>query len=118
MDHAHRGRWSECDRLLRGARVGPGHESTFNIAMANNGSRVSGVAFGGDRGISRVEVSFDDGESWQEAKLDYPGTKLTWVLWSYDWHPEGPDDYALVVRATDGEGDVQEWDEDRPFKSG
>jgi DMSO/TMAO reductase YedYZ molybdopterin-dependent catalytic subunit len=96
----------------------PDHESTFNIAMASNGIRVSGVAFGGDRGISRVEVSFDDGENWQEAKLDYPGTKLTWALWSRDWHPEGPDDYTLVVRATDGEGEVQEWDEERPFKSG
>lgn len=96
----------------------PDHESTVNVAIASNGIRVSGVAFGGDRGISRVEVSFDNGENWQEAKLDYPGTKLTWALWSYDWRPSGPDDYALVVRATDGEGEVQEWDEDRPFKSG
>jgi DMSO/TMAO reductase YedYZ molybdopterin-dependent catalytic subunit len=96
----------------------PDHESTFSIAMANNGIRVSGVAFGGDRGISRVEVSFDDGENWQEAKLDHPGTRLTWALWSYDWRPKEPDDYTLVVRATDGEGEVQEWDEDRPFKSG
>jgi hypothetical protein len=30
--------------------------------------------------------------------------------------PDEPDDYTLVVRATDGEGDVQEWEEDRsPF---
>ena len=30
--------------------------------------------------------------------------------------PEQPGDYMLVVRATDGEGDVQEWEEDRsPF---
>jgi DMSO/TMAO reductase YedYZ molybdopterin-dependent catalytic subunit len=96
----------------------PDHESVFNSAMASNGIRVSGVAFGGDRGIGRVEISFDDGENWQETKLDYPGTKLTWALWSYNWRPAGPDDYTLVVRATDGEGEVQEWDEDRPFKSG
>lgn len=96
----------------------PDHESTFNVAVASKGIPVTGVAFGGDRGISRVEVSFDDGDNWQEAKLDYPGTKLTWALWSCDWRPEGPDDYTLVVRATDGEGEVQEWDEDRPFKSG
>jgi len=31
-------------------------------------------------GITRVEVSFDDGKTWQDAKLDYPGTKLTWAL--------------------------------------
>ena len=56
--------------------------------------------------------------TWQEAKLDYPGTKLTWALWSYDWRPAGPGTYALIARATDGEGAVQELDEERPFKSG
>ena len=30
--------------------------------------------------------------------------------------PAAPGDYTLVVRATDGEGHVQKWDEDRgPF---
>jgi DMSO/TMAO reductase YedYZ molybdopterin-dependent catalytic subunit len=96
----------------------PDNYSTFSGAAAANGIAVRGIAFGGDRGISRVEVSFDDGANWQEANLDYPGTKLTWALWSYDWRPPGPDNYTLVVRATDGEGVVQEWDEDRPFKSG
>ena len=96
----------------------PDHESTFSPEAARSGIAVSGVAFGGDRGISRVEVSFDDGGTWQDAKLDYPGTKLTWALWSYDWRPAGAGNHTLVVRATDGEGAVQEWDEDRPFKSG
>jgi DMSO/TMAO reductase YedYZ molybdopterin-dependent catalytic subunit len=96
----------------------PDHASFFKAEVARAGIAVRGVAFGGDRGISRVEVSFDDGASWQEAKLDYPGTKLSWALWSYDWRPAGPDNYTLVVRATDGEGAVQELDEDRPFKSG
>jgi DMSO/TMAO reductase YedYZ molybdopterin-dependent catalytic subunit len=96
----------------------PDNESVFPSATAANGIVVRGVAFGGDRGISRVEVSFDDGATWQEAKLDYPGTKLTWALWSYDWRPAAVGNYALVVRATDGEGVVQELDEDRPFKSG
>jgi DMSO/TMAO reductase YedYZ molybdopterin-dependent catalytic subunit len=96
----------------------PDNYSTFGSAVAAKGIAVRGVAFGGDRGISRVEISLDEGGTWQEAKLDYPGTKLTWALWSYDWRPPGPDNYTLVVRATDGEGEVQELDEDRPFKSG
>ena len=96
----------------------PDNYSTFRGDIAANGIAVRGVAFGGDRGISRVEISFDDGGTWQEAKLDYPGTKLTWALWSYDWRPAGPANYTLVVRATDGEGEVQDWDEERPFKSG
>jgi DMSO/TMAO reductase YedYZ molybdopterin-dependent catalytic subunit len=96
----------------------PDHDSTFNAQTAAGGIAMRGVAFGGDRGISRVEVSLDDGANWQEAKLDYPGTKLTWALWSYDWRPEAAANYTLVVRATDGEGELQEWDEERPFKSG
>ncbi len=79
---------------------------------------VKGMAFGGDRGISRVEVSADDGASWSDAKIDYPGTRLTWALWSHAWRPEGPRDYVLVARATNQDGQLQTWDENRPFKSG
>ncbi len=92
----------------------PDHGSRFTIH--DSPIEMKGIAFGGDRGISRVEISDDDGETWADAKIDYPGTKLTWALWSYDWRPDDADDYTLVVRATDGEGAVQEWEEDRsPF---
>src|SRR5437868_9478926 len=63
----------------------PYNESWIKIADAAKGVPVKGVAFGGDRGISRVEFSSDDGESWDEAKIDYPGTNLTWALWSFNW---------------------------------
>lgn len=96
----------------------PEHEERIEAAAAANGIPIKGVAFGGDRGISRVEVSVDDGETWEQAKIDYPGTKLTWVLWSYAWKPDEPGDYTVAVRATDGEGELQELDEERPFKSG
>ena len=92
----------------------PDHDSRFTIH--DSPIEMKGIAFGGDRGISRVEISDNDGETWADAKIDYPGTKLTWALWSYDWRPDDADDYTLVVRATDGEGAVQEWEEDRsPF---
>jgi DMSO/TMAO reductase YedYZ molybdopterin-dependent catalytic subunit len=96
----------------------PCHDERIAMGDAQNGIAVKGVAFSGDRGVSKVEVSFDDGGNWSEAKIDYPGTKLTWVLWSFDWRPMDAGDYTLVVRATDGEGDLQELDEERPFKSG
>jgi len=96
----------------------PDNWSAMKLADVANGIQVRGVAFGGNRGISKVEMSFDDGNTWTDAKLDYPGTKLTWALWSCDWRPEGAGDYSLVVRATDGDGKVQEYDENRPFKSG
>jgi DMSO/TMAO reductase YedYZ molybdopterin-dependent catalytic subunit len=96
----------------------PDHESRFSLGQLSGPIEVKGIAFGGDRGISRVEISDDDGETWSDASIHYAGTKLTWALWSYDWRPDGPDDYTLVVRATDGEGEVQEWEEDRSPYSG
>lgn len=67
---------------------------------------LKGVAFAGNRGISRVEVSFDNGNQWQEAKLN-PGSRLTWAMWNHDWRPEKQGEYRLVVRATEGDGVLQ-----------
>ncbi|MBA3607667.1 MAG: molybdopterin-dependent oxidoreductase [Chthoniobacterales bacterium] len=88
------------------------------LGEAANGVPLKGIAFAGDRGVARVEVSLDDGQNWQEAKIDYPGTELTWVLWSYDWKPDRPGEYQLTVRATDRKGEVQAKDEKRPKTSG
>jgi DMSO/TMAO reductase YedYZ molybdopterin-dependent catalytic subunit len=68
---------------------------------------VSGIAFAGDRGISKVEVSTDGGTSWQEATIDYRVSSLTWALWSHDWRPEQEGIHMLAVRATDGLGELQ-----------
>ena len=94
----------------------PDNYAWFSLTNMRDGVPVKGVAFAGDRGVSRVEVSVDGEKSWQDAKIDYPGTKLTWMLWSLDWKPAGPGEYRLAVRATDGQGAVQKWEKDRsPF---
>ncbi|MGI9086270.1 MAG: molybdopterin-dependent oxidoreductase [Chthoniobacterales bacterium] len=96
----------------------PYNEQWFGAPTAAKGIPMKGIAFGGDRGVSRVEVSADDGKTWADAKLDYPGTRLTWALWSYPWQPAKVGDYSLVVRATNADGELQTFDEKRPFKSG
>ncbi len=96
----------------------PENESRVDLPTASAGIPLKGIAFGGDRGISRVEISADDGATWSDAKIDYPGTKLSWALWSYDWQPASAASYTLVVRATDADGTVQALDEKRPLKSG
>jgi hypothetical protein len=65
------------------------------------------MAFGGDRGISKVEISSDDGETWDDAEITKPGTRLTWSLWSYQWTPDEEGEIGLVVRATHGDGQLQ-----------
>ncbi len=94
----------------------PDHESRFSIRELRPSVELKGMAYGADRGISRVEVSLDDGKTWRDAEIYYTGGDLAWSLWRTDWMPEQPGDYRLAVRATDGEGDVQEWEPDRsPF---
>ncbi len=90
----------------------------FSLTNIPDGVPLKGVAFAGDRGVSRVEVSADDGKNWQEAKIDYPGTKLTWVIWSFVWKPHGPGEHKLIVRATDGAGAVQREEKERGQFSG
>ena len=68
---------------------------------------VSGVAFAGIRGIHRVEVSVDDGATWNVASLVPPLSDQTWVLWNWRWYPSRTGLYRLVARATDGTGSTQ-----------
>jgi DMSO/TMAO reductase YedYZ molybdopterin-dependent catalytic subunit len=68
---------------------------------------ISGIAFAGNRGIKRVEVSVDGGKTWADAQLRRPLGRNTWILWTYPWVPAQAGDTTLVVRATDGTGQVQ-----------
>ncbi len=68
---------------------------------------LKGIGFAGNRGVSKVEVSFDDGKTWSVARIDYPGTMTSWAVWTYSWRPTRAGDYKLAVRATDQAGAVQ-----------
>ena len=83
--------------------------SESSVSLSQNGGSiiVAGYAFAGDRGISKVEVSFDNGRTWQAAELKKPLSNLTWALWAYEWKPSGAGEYQIVARATDGGGQVQ-----------
>jgi DMSO/TMAO reductase YedYZ molybdopterin-dependent catalytic subunit len=79
---------------------------------------VAGHAYAGTRGIDRVEVSTDGGETWTDATLSepLPGTDV-WRQWVYRYDPpEGA--HEVVVRATDGEGTLQSSEESGAFPSG
>jgi DMSO/TMAO reductase YedYZ molybdopterin-dependent catalytic subunit len=68
---------------------------------------IGGLAFAGNRGIQRVEISTDNGTIWSDAQLDPPLSQDSWVLWTYQWHPIVRGQYTLVARATDGTGQLQ-----------
>jgi DMSO/TMAO reductase YedYZ molybdopterin-dependent catalytic subunit len=76
-----------------------------------------GIAFSGDRGISRVEVSSDGGQTWNDASLSPPLSSWSWVLWNFSWSAR-QGDHQLAVRATDGNGAVQDASEQDTVPSG
>ena len=86
-----------------------------------------GVAFGGLSPVRKVEIRVDDGP-WLPARLDPPeelkddplvsaavrslrtgGWPLVdvWTPWRFAWTAPGPGEYAVRVRATNADGEVQ-----------
>jgi DMSO/TMAO reductase YedYZ molybdopterin-dependent catalytic subunit len=78
---------------------------------------IGGIAWAPHRGIERVEVSTDDGETWNEARLAAQLAADTWRQYVYDWDAKSGE-YTLQVRATDGEGETQTAAEAPPHPSG
>jgi DMSO/TMAO reductase YedYZ molybdopterin-dependent catalytic subunit len=79
---------------------------------------ITGVAFAGTRGITKVEYSTDGGGSWSEAPFKAPLSSLTWVLWTADWTPSAEGAYRILVRATDGTGALQDARSSASYPSG
>lgn len=80
----------------------PGEGATVRGPVA-----LRGIAFAGDRGISKVEVSTDGGRRFAEADIVYSPSRVAWVHWSYAWRAPRRGAHELVVRATDGAGVLQ-----------
>jgi DMSO/TMAO reductase YedYZ molybdopterin-dependent catalytic subunit len=79
---------------------------------------VAGHAYAGVRGVSRVEVSTDGGDSWNEATLSerLPGRDV-WRQWVYRYEPPARE-HEVVVRMYDDDGTVQPSEESNAFPSG
>jgi DMSO/TMAO reductase YedYZ molybdopterin-dependent catalytic subunit len=77
---------------------------------------LAGVAFAGDRGIARVEVSLDDGQSWRPAALQPPLSPYTWTLWTLPVADGGV--RSATVRAVDGTGTPQDSAHREPLPEG
>ncbi|HJQ27804.1 MAG TPA: molybdopterin-dependent oxidoreductase [Rubrobacter sp.] len=78
---------------------------------------IGGIAWAPHRGIEKVEVSTDGGQTWNNATLAKQLAEDTWRQYVYDWNAR-PGDYTVQVRATDGTGETQTAAEAPPHPSG
>jgi DMSO/TMAO reductase YedYZ molybdopterin-dependent catalytic subunit len=79
---------------------------------------IAGIAFAGDRGISKVEVSTDGGKTWEQAEIKPALSQYSWVLWHKEWSPGYSGSHLIKVRATDGTGTTQTAVYSSPYPNG
>ncbi len=85
--------------------------------LDNGNVELAGHAYAGTRGVERVEVSVDGGDTWTDTELSepLPGEDV-WRQWRHEFEPDGV--HEVVARATDGEGTLQPEERSDSFPSG
>lgn len=66
-----------------------------------------GIAFGGDCGVARVDLSIDDGKSWQPTDLGKDEGRYGFRQWQTQFTLPSRGDHTLMVRCTNTNGDAQ-----------
>jgi hypothetical protein len=105
--------WAKEAPILTQSRIDVPRGGTSLVAGTTT---IAGVAWAPDRGIARVEVRVDEGP-WQEAERSEPISSATWVQWRLPWEAT-PGRHVIVVRATDGAGEVQTAETSDPVPDG
>ena len=68
---------------------------------------IQGVAWAGEAPVAKVEVSCDDGKTWEQARLLGEGQPYAWRQWQSVWNARTPGPIAILCRATDAQGEQQ-----------
>ena len=68
---------------------------------------VHGTAWAGEAAITKVEISTDNGATWNPARLGHDQAHYAWRLWTYDWNATKSGEYTILSRATDSQNRTQ-----------
>lgn len=68
---------------------------------------VGGFAWAGENDVTRVDVSTDNGATWQAARLTGEQAKYAWRRFEYEFAAPKPESILILSRATDSKGNVQ-----------
>ena len=120
VDYEYRGYWQRADGWDNVATIKTASriDVPTELAVVRGQLTVAGLAWAGDRGIKRVEVSLDGGHTWEPAVLRRELARAAWRQWRLPWKPAKAGKVLLKVRATDGGGALQTGAEAQPHPSG
>ena len=68
---------------------------------------IEGVAWTGEGIVNLVEVSVDDGQRWEKARLVGEDVPYAWRQWQFVWQPQQVGICTILARATDDHGQTQ-----------
>lgn len=68
---------------------------------------IQGVAWTGESKIVKVEVSIDEGQTWEPARLIGEDQPYAWRQWQYIWQATGSGPRTIICRAVDDHGQTQ-----------
>ncbi|HWC42181.1 MAG TPA: molybdopterin-binding oxidoreductase, partial [Actinomycetota bacterium] len=120
VDYDYEGYWQRSDgwdniaEIKTASRI----DVPAELTPLGPGGVVAGLAWAGDRGIRRVEVSFDGGATWVPATLRRQLARAAWRQWRMAAPAGVQGRRTLKVRAVDGRGDLQTPREAPPHPSG
>jgi len=68
---------------------------------------VAGFAWAGEHDIAKVDISADNGATWQPARLTGEQARYAWRRFEYELDAAKPQSYLILSRATDSQGNTQ-----------
>jgi DMSO/TMAO reductase YedYZ molybdopterin-dependent catalytic subunit len=109
VDYDYEGYWQRSDGWDNIAEIKTASRIDVPQELTSAGAAgvVAGLAWAGDRGIRRVEVSLDGGTTWMPATLRRELAKAAWRQWRLPLPAGTAGRLRLKVRAVDGRGDLQ-----------
>ena len=99
-----------------GREIGAGWMKTYSlISSPPDGTQVLkgtpveivGIAWDRGQGIERVEISVDEGASWDEATLEDPVSTFAWRVFRHEVQVESEGPMRILSRATSTDGSTQ-----------
>lgn len=75
--------------------------------LARGRIAVGGFAWAGEHDIAKVDVSVDQGVTWQPARLTGEQARYAWRRFEYAFEATRPESYLIMSRATDSRGQMQ-----------
>ena len=68
---------------------------------------IQGMAWSGEAKVVKVEVSFDEGKTWEPARLVGEDRPYAWRQWQLVWKAKTAGTFTILCRATDACGEQQ-----------